>query len=243
MSAGGKVLVVLNDASEARAVSERLRAVGIETLTATDGIAGLALASESKPDVLLCSRTLPKLDGLEVCRIVKSNHKLRHVAVLIVLDEGDDSHVLSSLEGGATDYVVRPIHMRELVAAVRSHLQSKTSITRLRDDNKELTTILEISELLTSTLNSADLVRIIVDRVGDALAGHTCELLRIEAGEQHADVEAARNADPDYRHVKLADVPEVRRCLATGTGPRRPAWRPRTRRGRTRRASTRRGRA
>lgn len=213
MSAG-KVLLILNDASEARAIGERLVAVGLETQSAPDGLAGLALVSEYKPDLVLCSKSLPKMSGLEVCRLVKRNHKLKHVTVLIVLNEGDDA--VSSLEVGANDYVTRPLPMTELVAAVRGHLQNKTSITRLKDDNKELATILEIAEMLTSTLSSGELFYIIAHKIAEALAVDRCMLLRIDPSGQRAAIEASLQAEDTSRPAaRVADIPEVRRCLAS----------------------------
>ena len=209
----GKVLLILNDASEARAIAERLGEAGIDTATATDGIAGIAMVSETKPDLVLCSRTLPKMSGLEVCRLIKRNHKHKHVTVLLVLGENDDT--VSSLESGANDYVSRPLHMAELVAAVRSHLQSKTSIARLKDDNKELATILEIAEMLTSTLSSGDLLHIIVHKIAESLAVQKCALLRVDPGGQRAAIEASLDAeDADRPSARVADMPEIRRCLA-----------------------------
>jgi two-component system cell cycle response regulator len=214
VAADGKVLIILGDASEARAIADRLGAEGLEMLTAKDGIEGLSMVTEHKPDVVVCSRTLPKMGGLEVCRLIKRNHKLKHVAVLIVLDEGDDSSIVSSLEVGANDYLLRPLHMGELTAAVRSHFKNRTSITRLKDDNKELATILEITEMLTSTLNSADLFYIIVHKVAEALAVDECSLLRIEPGGRRGAIEASMNPDDaDRPELDLVDMPEVGRCL------------------------------
>jgi two-component system cell cycle response regulator len=212
----GRVLLVLNDADEAAAVGESLAALRVETLTAADGITGVALVSEAKPDLVLCSRRLPKMGGLELCRLVKRNHRLRHVPVLILLDEGDDSAVVSSLEVGANDYLVRPLDIPELIAAVRSHLQHVTSIARLEDDNKELATILEIAEMLTSTLSSSDLGYIIVQRVAEALAVDSCSLLRVDPTGQRATTEAS--TDPEGatgQIVALSGLPDVQRCLRT----------------------------
>ena len=208
----GKVLLILNDASEARAIADRLHEAGVETATAGDGLTGLALVSEAKPDLVLCSKTLPKMSGLEVCRLIKRNHKLKHVTVLILLGEHDDT--ISSLEVGANDYLLHPIHMAELVAAVRSHLQNKTSITRLRDDNKELATILEISEMLTSTLSSSDLHYIIVHKLAEALAVEKCTLLRVDPSGARVTIEASMNPDDaDRGSLRLSEMPEVRRAL------------------------------
>ena len=214
MTADGKVLLILNDASEARTISDRLAAEGLQCFSAHDGITGLALVTEQKPDVVVCSRSLPKMNGLEVCRLIKRNHKLKHVALLIVLDEGDDGSIVSSLEVGANDYLLRPLHLAELTAAVRSHFKNRTSITRLKDDNKELATILEIAEMLTSTLNSCDLFYIIVHKVAEALAVDQCSLIRIEPGSRRGHVEASMDPDDaDRPEVVLADLPEVSRCL------------------------------
>jgi two-component system cell cycle response regulator len=215
MQSGGKVLLALNDASEARTIAERLSKNRVETVTASDGIVALALVGDAKPDLVLCSKSLAKMDGLEVCRLIKRNHKLKHVAVLIILDDGDDSAVVASLEVGANDYLFRPLHMAELVAAVRSHLQNKTSIARLKDDNKELATILEIAEMLTSTLSSADLFYIIVHKVAEALAVERCMLLRVDPSGARATIESSTNPDDaDRPHVVVSDLPEVRRALA-----------------------------
>jgi two-component system cell cycle response regulator len=212
--AAGKVLIVLNDASEARAIADRLGENGIETCVALDGIAGLAAVSEQKPDLVLCSKSLPKMSGLEVCKLIKRNHKHKHVTVLVLLGEDDDT--VSSLEVGANDYLIRPLHMAELVAAIRSHLHSKTSITKLKDDNKELATILEISEMLAFTLNSGDLHYIIVHEVAKALAVERCTLLRVDPSGQRATIEASMSPDDaDNPTLRLSDLPEVRRCLAS----------------------------
>ncbi len=208
----GKVLLILNDASEARAIADRLADAGIDTLVATDGLVGLAMVTENKPDLVLASRALPKMSGLEICRVIKRNHKLKHVTVLILLAESDDT--VSSLEVGANDYLARPLHMAELVAAVRSHLQAKTSITRLRDDNRELATILEISEMLTSTLSSSDLYYIIVHKLAEALAVERCTLLRIDPTGTRVTIEASMNPeDADAGGVRMSEFPEVRRAL------------------------------
>ena len=210
--ATGKVLLILNDASESAAIAERLHEAGIETASSSDGLTGLALVSDAKPDLVLCSRTLPKMSGLEVCRLIKRNHKLKHVTVLLLLGENEDT--IAGLEVGANDYLMRPIHMAELIAAVRSHLQNKTSITRLKDDNKELATILEISEMLTSTLNSSDLHYIIVHKLAEALAVERCMLLRVDPSGLRATVEASMSPDDaDRGSLRLAELPEVRRAL------------------------------
>ncbi len=214
MAAEGKVLIILGDASEAQSIADRLSAEGLQMLIAKDGIEGLHLVTEEKPDVVVCSRSLPKMSGLEVCRLIKRNHKLKHVAVLIVLDEGNDSSIVSSLEVGANDYLLRPLHMAEMAAAVHSHFKNRTSITRLKDDNKELASILEITEMLTSTLNSADLFYIIVQKVSEALSVEECSLLRIDAGNRRGQIQASMNPDDaDRPDVSLADYPEIGRCL------------------------------
>ena len=214
MSSEAKVLILMDDAAEARDVSERLAVLGVESTQAADGISGVAAVSDLKPDVVLVSRDLPKMDGLQVCRLIKKNHKLKHVAVLVVLDSSQEQAVSAALEVGANDYLVRPLRTSELVTAVRSHLQAKTSLARLKDDNRELATVLEIAEMLTSTLSSTELFYIIVHRIAEALAVDRCAMLRVDASGG-ATIEASMDPeDADCPNLLVSDLPEVVRALA-----------------------------
>ena len=85
-----------------------------------DGEKGLELAKGSNPDIIILDVMLPKLDGLEVCRILRQEV---NTAILMLTAKGEGVDRVVGLELGADDYVTKPFSMRELLARVRAMLR------------------------------------------------------------------------------------------------------------------------
>ena len=90
-------------------------------LTANDGEAGLAMALDKNPDILLLDLMLPKLDGFEVCRILREKGS-RVPVIILTAREGEDDKV-KGLELGADDYITKPFSMREVMARVKANIR------------------------------------------------------------------------------------------------------------------------
>ncbi len=117
---GTKILVVEDDASIVRLLELELEHRGLSVRTALDGVAGLAEAARFKPDVIVLDIMLPKLDGTEVCRRIRSQSD---VPILMLTAKDDEIDRVVGLELGADDYVTKPFSMRELTARVRAVLR------------------------------------------------------------------------------------------------------------------------
>src|SRR4030095_7883439 len=86
-----------------------LRQFGFEVVTASDGETGLKMASEQSPDVIISDAAMPDMSGAELCRRVRSHHKLKTTPILLVSGLREDSEaVLDSLRSGADDYLKMP---------------------------------------------------------------------------------------------------------------------------------------
>ena len=72
---------------------------------------------------------LPGMDGIEVCRLLKRDPKTQHVPVIMVTAKGEESDIVSGLELGAEDYIVKPFSPRVLIARIRSVMRRKTCET------------------------------------------------------------------------------------------------------------------
>jgi class 3 adenylate cyclase len=103
----------------------RLAAQGYEVLTAGDGETALALARERQPDLLLLDVMMPGLDGLEVCRRVKTDPTLPFMPVILVTAKADSRDVVAGLDAGADEYLTKPVDQGALVARVKSMLRIK----------------------------------------------------------------------------------------------------------------------
>jgi len=111
------LLLVEDEETLSRALSFTLQREGYKVTWAADGSAGLTMAREMKPDLLILDLMLPKMNGLDVCRTLRQESALPILMLTAKVDEVD--RVLG-LEVGADDYLTKPFGMRELVARIKA---------------------------------------------------------------------------------------------------------------------------
>jgi len=114
------VLILDDDPHTVEVVQLYLRRDGHHVLSATDGIAGLSLAREAQPDLIILDLMLPGMDGLEICRILRQESD---VPIVMLTARADEEDRLAGLDFGADDYVTKPFSPRELAARIRAVLR------------------------------------------------------------------------------------------------------------------------
>lgn len=114
------ILVIEDDRNTANLITVYLKREGFRPLTSADGEAGLELALEQRPDLVILDLMLPKLDGWEVCRRLR---QASGVPVIMLTARAEEVDRVAGLTLGADDYVVKPFSPRELMARVRAVLR------------------------------------------------------------------------------------------------------------------------
>ena len=118
---GKKILVVEDERNIVDILTFNLAREGYDTLEALDGAAGLRLALEQDPDLILLDLMLPKMDGFQVCRRLREQGRATPIIMLTAREEETDK--VLGLELGADDYITKPFSMRELLARVKSNIR------------------------------------------------------------------------------------------------------------------------
>src|SRR5688572_24770434 len=123
--AGAKVLLVEDDPHAVGILEPILISRGFSVAVARDGQEGLEKVEMLDPDIILLDIHMPRLDGIEVCRRVKSNSATRLIPVVMLTAMSDLGRKLEALEAGADDFVNKPYNTLELVTRVKSLLRVK----------------------------------------------------------------------------------------------------------------------
>jgi two-component system response regulator MprA len=141
----GRVLVVEDDEAIADVLRRTLRQEGHEVRSSIDGVEALVAAEEFVPDLVILDLGLPDLDGVEVCRRLRSESD---VPILILTARGELGDRVVGLDSGADDYLVKPFERQELLARLRALMRRRpprgsaalvVGDLRLNPDTREVT--------------------------------------------------------------------------------------------------------
>jgi len=129
------ILVVEDEEDIVRLLSFHLEKEGYSIYAAGSGTEGLRQAFDYLPDLIILDIMLPEMDGLEVCRRLRSNEKTASIPILILSARKEELDRVLGLELGADDYMIKPFSVRELVARVRAMLRRMENMAAVQ--NKE----------------------------------------------------------------------------------------------------------
>jgi len=118
-----KIAVIEDEADIREVIEHNLSREGYEVRAADDGDKGLQLVRRESPNLVLLDLMLPGLDGLEICRELKTGDSTRAIPIIMVTAKGEESDIVLGLGIGADDYVIKPFSPKELVARVKAVLR------------------------------------------------------------------------------------------------------------------------
>ena len=127
-----KILVVDDVPQNIRLLEMNLKAEGYIVISANNGQEALEKVATDKPDLILLDIMMPIMDGNEVCRQIRKNNNTRWIPIVMVTAfESGPEKIVQSLDNGADDFIKKPFDRYELLARVRSLLQSEMASRRV----------------------------------------------------------------------------------------------------------------
>ena len=122
-----RILVVDDEEDLLELVNYNLSKEGYRVGCVATGEEALAEARKSLPDLIVLDLLLPHVDGLEVCRLLKSDATTKHIPVIMLTAKSEEADVVSGLELGADDYLTKPFSPRVLLARIKAILRRKAA--------------------------------------------------------------------------------------------------------------------
>ncbi len=137
MDAAGKTILIIEDERDVvDLLALHLRKSGkFAVSTANDGASGLDKARNERPAFIILDLMLPKMPGLEVCKVLKTDPATRHIPIMMLTAKAEEIDRIVGLEFGADDYVTKPFSPREVTLRIKAILRRGEA----RQDDERLT--------------------------------------------------------------------------------------------------------
>lgn len=169
-----KILLIEDEQSIRELVCMTLEMAGYNTVySAADGENGLMLAESKQPDLILLDLMLPGIDGLNVCRRLKSNEDTRNIPIIMLTAKSEESDVVLGLELGANDYVTKPFSRKILVARINAQLRQSSELSNTTEIHRKGLTINSESHVarlegrqLDLTVSEFEILKLLISHPG-----------------------------------------------------------------------------
>jgi two-component system response regulator MprA len=177
------VLVIDDEESIIDLIKLGLKYEGFEVVAANDGEEGIAAAQRTNPSFIILDWMLPDMDGLEVCRRLRSNPTTREIPILLLTAKDEVGSRVEGLNTGADDYLTKPFSFEELVARIRAILRRLNHGT-LSENSQVLTVgdvelnmatheVTRVGRQIDLTMTEYNLLHLFMSHVGQALDRQT----------------------------------------------------------------------
>ena len=118
-----KILIVEDEEALVTILKYNLEKNGFETSFVTDGKKVLEKLHTDRPDIILLDWMLPHVSGIEICKVLRQDHSLRHLPIIMLTARGEENDKVNALSIGADDYITKPFSIPELMARIKALLR------------------------------------------------------------------------------------------------------------------------
>lgn len=120
-----KILLVDDSSTVIMMEKMLLSGAGYDLVVARDGEEGVAKAVSERPDLILLDVVMPKMNGIEACRLIRADPRTQGIPIIMVTTRSEAANVETSFKNGCNDYVNKPLNNAELLAKVRGLLEAR----------------------------------------------------------------------------------------------------------------------
>lgn len=214
-----KILIVEDEKDIVKMLEYNLKKEGFKILSARDGESAVNLSGKEHPDLVLLDLMLPGIDGIEVCKRLKSERKTASIPIIMLTAKSQESDKIVGLELGADDYVTKPFSPRELIARIKAVLRRVEEKGKLPDMLKTGDMIVDLSKIAVTikgkpvelTSKEFELLKTLIKARGRVLSRD--HLLDTIWGFDHAAEIQTRTVDVHVRTLRKKLKTEAKRIV------------------------------
>lgn len=129
----GKVLIIEDNIQNMELLNDFVQAWGYQTLQAEQGMQGVRLVKNDKPDIILLDVMLPGMNGFEVCELLKSDVITRDIPVIMISALASPADKITGFNAGADNFLVKPINYKQLEALIRNLMVKKERLASMEE--------------------------------------------------------------------------------------------------------------
>lgn len=190
-----RILVADDDPAVLRMLERLLKKAGYDVLPASGGEEAIRLALAEKPSIIITDWSMPEMDGLELCRVLRSLEGIRFVYIILLTAHSEEERIVEAFEAGADDFLRKPVASQELLARLKAGMRIvqlegdlEHQNSSIRNVNRELVTLnrkleeLARTDPLTGVANRREAMQVLASRwqQSDTLPDLSCMLIDID---------------------------------------------------------------
>lgn len=140
-------ILIIDDEAEVREMLAEIVSEKFHTILAKDGYEGICLAKEKQPQTILLDISMPHMDGIEVCKAIRSDSATESIRIIMLTALNDTERRIQAFSAGADDFIAKPVHPEELLVRIESKLRRYNELPQATP-NDDVKFVLKNSDFL-----------------------------------------------------------------------------------------------
>ncbi|MFQ5441421.1 MAG: diguanylate cyclase [Thermodesulfobacteriota bacterium] len=210
---GEKILVIDEGGAERAFFQKALSSNGFVARFSADGKDGLKAARDWHPSVILLNLAGTDKKILELCRRIRGVESGPRPSIIVVSGKKKKKDLLDIISGGADDFIFKPLDETELRVRIEEQFRHGDFLKTLTGEQKNIKSLVEISNAISASLNPAEVLKTIVTKVASATGAERCSIVLVSNDDEGFVL--ASHDDPKLKDLKidLSKYPEIREAV------------------------------
>ncbi len=154
-----KVLFIEDDTVVRENTAELLELAEYDVVTASNGKAGVAVAKQEHPDIVVCDIMMPEMDGYGVLQALANDPQTQHIPFIFLSAKTEHKDIRKGMDLGADDYLTKPFEEEELISAIESRLAKVAILNKIRENDKKGSQETQPKEKVSSLKDLREIVK------------------------------------------------------------------------------------